>query len=131
MRIFLLSFSSKDQMFQPEEGTKVVNHMKLTTIFLWLWRSKTSCKIIQITSFLQKFKVYIIIFTWSNFFLKEPHNFDHFMTFWNEQLIILYFVLSMWMGSVGKCAPMQNIKEPQHGRATTTKGQKYSSLNYD
>ena len=32
-RIFVLSFSSKDQIFQSEEGIKLVKHMKLMTIF--------------------------------------------------------------------------------------------------
>ena len=32
-RIFLLRLKSKYQIFLPEKGIKVLNHMKLTTIF--------------------------------------------------------------------------------------------------
>ena len=35
--------------------------------------------------------------------------------------------------TAGKCAPMQVIKQPEHGRTSTTEGQKWSSFqtNYD
>ena len=32
-KIFVVSFSSKDQIFQSEEGIKLVKHMKLMAIF--------------------------------------------------------------------------------------------------
>ena len=80
------------QIFYPEEDIKIVNHMKLTTIFLSLWRPATSCKIIQIALFLHKFKV--SLFLQDPFFLlTEPHNFDRFV-FWNirSKVCILSFL---------------------------------------
>ena len=71
---------SKKWIKSRKEGSK------LTIIFWPLWRSITSCTIIQIASFLSMNHI-------------ESHNFDHLMTFWNDASIIFCFVLSMWVGS--------------------------------
>ena len=54
----------------------------------------------------------IIISTRAIFFLNEPHNFDDFMTFWNERSIIMYFVFSVWMGSsIYKHPKYKNVQQ--------------------
>ena len=63
----ILSFSSKNQIFWPEEGIKVVNLMKLTIIFWSIWRPNVCmCCAVKIfkknTTFVWRIFVYMYIY---------------------------------------------------------------------
>ena len=93
-RIFLVYFSPNIFAIGRHQSSWLheINHNLITL------KTHISCRVIQIASFLHKFKVSFLLHN-QMFFLNEPHFFDHFMSFWNERSIILYFVLSVWEGS--------------------------------